>query len=144
MVVLDIKGCLFLNLKIKILMITNKNFILATLSLPTPDLNRSGFKSAVASTFKTVNFSCKAEIVLNNMNNLNLKNWILITVSSSVENTNERYARMTLKIFNGYNCKIKHIIMNNERFFSIDTLNYFFEFNKEKSYEYIFLFEGLS
>lgn len=123
----------------------NNNFIILSLSTPTVNPNKSGFKSAIASSFKIKKFRYTPSKFLENMYNLDLKNIILIGVITSVSNQDSHYERMFIKNFsNDKKCNLKVLLINFERFFSLETLNYLFEENKEKSYEYIFFFENLN
>lgn len=121
----------------------NKKFTFLTLSVPTPNQNKSGFKSAIACSFSENNFSyINLDKFFINMHNLNLKKFILITVINSVKNPDSHYEQMGIKKFsNDNNCKITQLFITSRRFFSLSTFDYLFEENKEKSYEYIFMFE---
>ena len=126
--------------------IQNYNTIIAVLSVPNVNLKKEGFKQSITSTFTTKFFPLESKTILNNMHKHGLKKYIIIHVSEKIDNESSVYStcRVTKEFDDGRSTTIRLFMFSYKNFFSLETLNFFFETNKHHAFEYVFIFNGMS
>lgn len=123
----------------------NNNFTIFTISVPTPNQNKSGFSSAIASTFSLIGLTINWEKVYHSMNFLQFKNYYIIFIVPDDEKVGEngKSEEYFIKKFDtGNQCKITLLMSNFSKFFTTHSFRMLFDHNKDKSYEYIFIVKG--
>ena len=126
--------------------IQKNNFHLLTISVPSVNSNKTGFKSAIVSSVCLNKLTIDKTSFLQRMNSLNLRNMTLVIIDDTVNEVtkqvfNEQFGSEQFGIIN---CNITIIFLNINEFFSLDTFEFFFSKQKEKNFETIYAFRGLS
>ena len=123
---------------------TNKKKILndfTVMTMSVPKLNSAGFKIANASTFYTNDLKFDLNQFLTNMYRLNLNKFQVFCI---LTDENILPSTKSQNYYNDSNIEIKQILsityISSNDFFKLDTINFLFHENKEKSFEYIFVF----
>jgi hypothetical protein len=111
-------------------------FIIAAISTPIPNKNKTGFKSAIATSFFTYDFNLNPHEMLERMNSLKISKYRIYIVSGD-----DNY--LSNHIFSEKKSHIKIIILGFENFFNLHNFTKIWFENKGNSFENIFIFKGL-
>lgn len=118
----------------------NNNFYIFTLSIPTKNRVKLGFWSAIYSTIHIENYNLEKNNLIKRMEAIELKNIIIVTISDRFV---EDAAKLTFK--DPYSpILITFIEFKISKFFSVYTLNSFFDEYKERNFEIVYIIENLS
>ena len=113
---------------------------LVTISSPVLSNTKYGFKSAIASTV-TVDHLVFTQMFYIRMYYLGLRNINLVIISDLYP----RYVHKEIKEkYHGEDCTLSYDLIHPDDFFSLDTLDYFFNKKKGKSFEFVFAFQNQS
>jgi hypothetical protein len=118
---------------------TPQHYHIFTLSVPSVNSNKTGFKSAIVSSVYLEQLKINKELFLQRMHALNLRNITLIFIDDLHEKIETR------KLFQQFGptvCILSIIVMNSNHFFSFSSFEYFFSENKEKNFEVVFAIRG--
>lgn len=120
----------------------NQNFFnLVTLTVPVARNKKSGFQSAIASSLSINEHKISIEPEFyERMHILGLRNFNLVIINDDL--IGYKKSNIGNNLLN-VNCSLTAHYINTDTFFSLKSFDFFFNRNKEKSFEFVFAFQNL-